>query len=142
MLRTALALTTAALTLAALPAVASAQDGLRVFYPGDCQTNEYKPKNITVACADAGIRVTGITWERYGTKRAAGHGVGRVNDCEPNCAAGTTRRYHAHVTLSRVRQCGDVPQFTRIRVTFPMGSPAGLRRGINDRVPCADAPTR
>lgn len=143
MLRTALALTTAALTLAAAPALASAQDdGLRVFFPGDCKTNEYKPKKIQVFCADGGMSIAGIKYSTYGAKKAAGGGVATVNTCEPNCAAGNTEKYKVNVQLSRVRQCGDVPQFRRLRVTFPEGAPKGFKRGVTQRVGCADAPTR
>jgi hypothetical protein len=140
MLRTALALTTAALTLAAAPAVASAQDDLRVFFPGDCQTNSFKPKKVQVFCADGGMSIAAIKYASYGSKSAVGSGVATVNDCDPDCASGNFEKYRADIRLSRVRQCGDVPQFTRLRVTFPEGAPKGFRKGVTQRFPCADAP--
>lgn len=141
MKRTLIALTAAAATLAAAPAVAAAQDDdLRVFFPGNCERNQYQPKRIQVFCADGGMLITRIEYSSYGAKRAAGSGVARVNDCEPNCAAGNTSRHDVNLRLSRVRQCGDVPQFTRLRVTFPDGAPQGFRRGVTQRFGCADAP--
>ncbi|HEU4657043.1 MAG TPA: hypothetical protein VFR97_05940 [Capillimicrobium sp.] len=142
MLRTSLALATAALTLAAAPAVASAQDDLRVFFPGNCERNAYKPSKIVVACADAGFVVKKIRWGAYGDTRAVGAGTARVNDCDPDCAGGTFHSYDAKVTLSRVRQCGDVPQFTRLKVTFTGDRPKGMDRSETQRRPCAEAPKR
>lgn len=140
MLRTSLALAAAALTLAAAPAVASADDHLRVFFPGDCETNSYKPKKIVVACADANFFVKKIKYIAYGDTNAHGTGVARVNDCDPNCAAGEFHSYDVAVRLSRVKQCGDVPQFTRLRVIFSGDRPAGMDRRETQRRPCADAP--
>ncbi|HEY8584360.1 MAG TPA: hypothetical protein VIL49_15490, partial [Capillimicrobium sp.] len=136
MLRTSLALITAALALATAPAVASAQDDLRVFFPGNCERNSYKPKAVQVFCADGGMRIAGIKYSSYGSDSAVGSGVATVNLCEPDCAAGNTEKYDADLRMSRVRQCGDVPQFTRLRVTFPDGAPKGFRKGVTQRFGC------
>jgi len=136
----------AALAAATLPvATASAAgDGneLRVFFPGDCIDNVYKPKAITVACADGNFAVEKIKWTTYKPEGARGTGTAVVNLCEPTCVAGKYRRYPARVRLTRVRQCGDVPQFTRLVVTFTGQRPKGMDRVERQSYQCADAPTR
>jgi hypothetical protein len=128
----------------ALPAsVASAQsDKLRVFFPKDCQQNVYKPKSFVVTCADANFEVRKVKYSSYGEKVARGTGTARINDCEPNCAAGTFKKYPVRFKLSRVRQCGDVPQFRRLTVVFTGDRPAGEDRRMRQPFRCADAPTR
>ena len=128
----------AVIVTAVVAAPASAQE--RVFVPRDCETNAFKPKSITVSCADSNFRVTKIRWNAYGTSAANGSATARVNDCEPDCAGGTFRKYPATVRLTRVRQCGDVPQFTRIAVTFTGRRPKGMSKTERERFTCADAP--
>lgn len=142
MRRFILPLAAAAAAALLVPAAASAKDDLRVFFPGDCVTNEYKPTSIQPFCADAGMPITEIRWQRYGAKSARGSGVAEVNNCKPNCAAGKTRDYAVRVRLTRVRQCGDVPQFTRLRIAFADNRPhAGFRKAFHQSYRCADAPT-
>jgi hypothetical protein len=144
MFRTFATIATTALLAAAVPAAASAKsDHLRVFFPSDCQTNAYKPKAVTVFCGDGGMPISKIKWSAYGAKQAEGRGVASVNDCDPDCASGTSTNYRARLHLSRVRQCGDVPQFTRLTVTFVGKAPKGFKKGVrNQPFPCADAPAR
>jgi hypothetical protein len=143
MRRTLLSVAAALVAAAAIPAAASGgSDTLRVFFPGDCVTNAYKPTSLTVFCGDGGMPITKIRWSSYGAKQAAGRGVASVNDCDPDCASGTSTNYRARIKLTRVRQCGDVPQFTRLRVTFVGKAPKGFKRGVRQSVQCADAPTR
>jgi hypothetical protein len=123
---------------AVVAAPAGAQE--HVFVPRNCETNAYKPKSITVSCADSNFRVTKIKWSSYGTSSANGSATARVNDCNPDCAGGTFRSYPATVRLTRVRQCGDVPQFKRIAVTFTGKRPKGMAKTETERFACADAP--
>ena len=138
-LRLLLPLTAVAASLA-LPAAAGAGGGERVFFPGDCETNAYKPRTITVACADGNFQVRRISWTTYGSSSARGTGTARVNDCQPTCAGGRFRNYPARVVLSRVTQCGDVPQFRRLAVTFTRTRPRGFSVTERRSTPCADAP--
>jgi hypothetical protein len=133
----------AALAVAALPVAeaTAAKPKLHVFFPGDCITNVYKPRHITVACADAGWQVAKIKWAHYGAKSAVGSGTSIVNDCTPNCASGAFHQFPSKVRLSRVRQCGDVPQFTRLRIHFTGKRPKGLKRTWKQKYPCANAPS-
>lgn len=142
MSRTLIALSAAA-ALAVVPATgASASTKLHVFFPKDCQHNAYKPKSIVVTCADANFLVKRISWKSYGSKTAHGTGTASVNTCDPSCVAGKFKSYPVRVALSRVRQCGDVPQFTRLRVTFTHRRPKGMDRVETQKFACAIPPTR
>jgi hypothetical protein len=144
MFRPLIALTAAALV--ALPvATASAagsgsNDQIRT-YVSNCEKQVYKPKTITVFCADAGVVISKIRYQKYNSKVATGTGTATVNLCEPNCAAGNTENFKVRFRLYRVTQCGDAYQYRRLRVRYVGPKPPG-RRVINQSFPCADAPTR
>lgn len=126
----------------AIPAsTASAKnDNLRVFV-SNCQKQVYKPKTITVFCADAGVIISKVKYSSYGAKTATGTGTAAVNLCEPNCAAGKTKNFKVKFTLSKVTQCGDSYQFRRLKFTYTGKSkPKGNRTETTSYV-CADAPT-
>lgn len=134
-------LAVAAVAAVAVPAsTASAQNtNLRVFV-SNCEKQVYKPKTITLTCADAGIVVKSIKYSNYGSKSAAATGTAYVNTCEPNCAAGKTKKYPVKLAFSRVTQCGDSYQFRRITMTYTGQKPSGPKV-INQPFQCADAPT-
>ncbi len=144
MLKPLLALTAVG-ALAVPAATASAgtsnNDGLRV-YVSNCVKQVYKPKTITIACADANFAVQKIKYGSYNARVATGRGTAVVNTCEPNCAAGKMVSYPAKIKLSRVTQCGDSYQFRRVAVTFTGKVPKGMTRTEVQSFPCADAPTR
>jgi len=143
MLRISVAL--GAILAIALPAsVASAGSGsnqLRVFFPKDCQHNVYKPKSFVVTCADANFVVNKVDYSRYGTRSARGTGTASINTCNPNCAAGKFKNYPVSFTLSKVRQCGDVPQFRRLTIRFTGKKPKGQARQMRQPFQCAIPPT-
>ena len=77
-----------------------------------------RPAEIVVACADANFYVNRMRWT---ATEAVASGVGRLNDCKPNCAAGHFHSAPLTIRLSRVVQ--SVPgrrQFSR--VTWKGGS--------------------
>lgn len=51
--------------------------------------------------ADGNNDVTGLRWSGWGRGSASGNGMDHVDDCRPNCANGTVRRYKARVRLYR-----------------------------------------
>jgi hypothetical protein len=130
-----------ALPVAAASAAGSSSDQLRVFFPKDCQHNVYKPKSVIVTCADANFAIKKITYSSYGTKKARGTGTASINTCEPNCAAGTFQSFPVRFVMSRVGQCGDVPQFRRLTVTFTGKRPTGQSRTLRQPFTCAIPPT-
>ena len=56
-----------------LVALGASNTNLHV-YVSNCIKQVYKPKSITMACADAGFVVSGIKYSSYGAKTAAGTG--------------------------------------------------------------------
>jgi type 1 fimbria pilin len=134
----------AAVAAVAVPVVAApagaADNSLRV-YVSNCKTQVYKPKSITVYCADSGVVISKIKYSRYNATTAVGSGTSTVNLCDPNCAAGNTKTYKVKFTLSRVTQCGDSYQFRRLRMSYVGAKPKGSRT-VTQSFSCADAPTR
>jgi hypothetical protein len=138
---------TGLLALAALSAVpvaataAGSDDTQLRVYVSNCQQQVYKPKRITLACADANFRVRAIRYATYGDRTATGTGTAVVNTCSPSCVAGRFVTYPVRVRLSRVTQCGDSFQFRRVAVTFTKRVPKGMKRTDVTPFPCANAPT-
>jgi O-Glycosyl hydrolase family 30 len=102
----------------------------------NCQnTAQVEPSQFILTCADAGERLTGMTWSSWGTT-ATGSGTEQVNDCTPDCADGTFHSYPVNVTLS-----GGAPMppdsnvtagdyYTTMTISYPgsrpaVGSPGG-----------------
>jgi hypothetical protein len=57
-------------------------------YTYDCEYLEQRPDQLTKYCADAGVLIYDITWDRWGYNGAEGTGTYSENLCEPNCAEG------------------------------------------------------
>ncbi len=107
-------------------------------YPNCTGKLQYKPKSITVFCADGGVRATKISWSSWGERRARGSSTRTyVNDCEPSCAHGRFHRYSARLVLRRVRSCpsGRGRIFTRLDVTYIGAKPQGPRE-FTQRLRC------
>ena len=89
-----------------------------------------RPKSIVVACADANFYVGNIRWSQWRTTRAVGVGTAHVNDCKPNCAAGSFHTFRVTLRLSHVVGC--VPgrrEFARVEWS-------GAQSG-NETLPCS-----
>ena len=61
-----------------------------------------KPSTYTLSCADANAGWAGMTWSKWNSSSATGHGILRQNDCTPNCVSGKFSNYRTTVTLSKV----------------------------------------
>ncbi len=66
----------------------------------DCESAVYKPKSITLTCADGGWSLQRITWNSWTEKGAEGTGTFRENLCEPSCAEGKIAEAKVKVKLS------------------------------------------
>jgi hypothetical protein len=64
-----------------------------------------EPREVVLACADAGLGVRGIRWLGWGQPVAAGVGTAFANDCTPSCAAGHFHTYRAVLLLSGSQRC-------------------------------------
>jgi hypothetical protein len=74
-----------------------------------------------------------MTWPTWNSAVAVGQGTEKLDDCTPNCAAGTLHAVRVAVTLSRpVMACvaGTRKWFwTRVSFTWPDGLPAAFSGG-------------
>src|SRR5439155_1029094 len=94
----------------------------RVYAPDCVGHARYKPRRITLACADAGLWLSKIRWTKWTTRTATGTGVYNWNDCKPSCVAGHLHsRGGVHLTLYRVAVCKSkgFRAFTRLRAPAP-----------------------
>ena len=87
-------------------------------------------------CALSGDGTTSLwdmTWPTWNSAVAAGTGTEKLDDCTPNCAAGTLHAVRVAVTLSRpVMVCvsGTGKWFwTRVSFTWPDGLPSAFSGG-------------
>lgn len=112
------------------PEATAGQNRVLLIY--NCKRGKFKPPRVIVTCADANFRVRGIQWSSWTMREARGRGTALVNDCEPNCAEGTFRRYPVRLRAFRPRETGGcVPGslFTRLAWRFPQRKPEGPRTG-------------
>ncbi len=66
----------------------------------DCEYPEYKPKAMTLTCADGGLYVDRIQWTSWSQKGATGTGIFYENLCEPSCAEGKQVSEEVKIKLS------------------------------------------
>jgi hypothetical protein len=128
-----LALAVVLLPLAAVPAGSAP----KTLFPANCDKPTYKPTRIVVACGDGNNRLARIKWESFGTDAASGTATAIVNDCEPNCGAGTFHHFRAVVTLNKPKDCGRYRQFTRLVERFTDETPESFGSKVVERFPCA-----
>lgn len=84
-----------------------------------CRGHLYRPRKIILACADANLYVTGVSYSSYGGHEAKAHGLFHLNDCTPNCAGGRFHTYHGSIRLFDVVQCVDGRRyFSQARYSF------------------------
>lgn len=83
-----------------------------------------------VLSGDGTVALWDMTWSAWGATVADGTGTEKLDDCTPNCAAGTLHAVRVAVTLSRpVMVCvaGTGRWFwTRVSFTWPDGLPAAF----------------
>jgi serine/threonine protein kinase len=88
-----------------------------------------------VTSADGSGYVNGITWTSWGQATANGTGTLNVNNCTPNCAAGTYTGYPATITLSGlVVYRSGTDAYSRMVVSAPT-SPYGGETFTSGLVP-------
>jgi hypothetical protein len=96
--------------------------------------------------ADGNGDLTGITWSSWTAHSAEGSGSINVNNCQPDCAEGTTVNVAVSLALSAPTS-GSSPYFTAITLTDSSGNtntyaagPNGLMRNISNAMYIADMP--
>ena len=68
----------------------------------DCELPEFKPKAITLTCADGGLYVDQITWNTWTKEGATGSGIFHENLCDPSCAEGESVSEAVKLTLTEL----------------------------------------
>lgn len=128
---------TVAIVCGAVTATAAAGTVARVPVFGGCTSNvRVRPRSVTFACADGNFYATGLRWMRWGARAATATGVGRQNDCTPNCAAGHFHAYRIAVTLSRPLVCAGFDEFSRVAWRFVRSKPTGVPRTGSESFSC------
>jgi hypothetical protein len=99
----------------------------RVYAPDCVGKPRYKPRRITLTCADAGLWIGKIHWSRWTRTLATGTGFYHWNDCKPSCAKGHFHsRAGARLKLYSVARCKSKGflEFRRLRVSPPRSAHA------------------
>ena len=98
-------------------------------------THEYRP-----ACAkgcllsgDSTAAMWNMTWPTWDAAEAVGTGTEKIDDCTPNCAAGTVHSVAVRVTLTgpATAECAgrSTRYWTRVSFSWPRGLPPALSGG-------------
>ncbi len=117
----------AAMALVVSAAAASpvaTESGKRVHLIANCFKPKFKPKDVIIACGDASLGARGMSWSKWTRKKADGTGTGQVNDCDPDCASGTTKTAPMELRLSRPQLCSNGKRvFAKLRYIWTSGPP-------------------
>jgi hypothetical protein len=117
----------AVLAFGAMAGDASAKRPLLI---SNCAKAKFKPINVIIACGDASLGAKVMTWSKWTHKTALGTGTGQVNDCDPDCAHGTTKTAPMQILLSHPRTCSNgLRLFTKLLYTWTSGAPVGPASG-------------
>lgn len=89
-----------------------------------------RPYNFALSCDSSDLLVR-LTWKRWTTKGASGHGYEGLNDCLPDCAQGKYRIYPVHVNFWGLAPVSGHPgerRYTGYSLTYTKTVPRGLNR--------------
>jgi len=96
-----------------------------------------QPQRVTLTCADGNFSIENVSWTGWGASFAAGIGTGKINDCEPSCAAGHFHTYPMVLIATGKQTCpNNQPAYDKIVYTF-VG-----RSGFSPDAPGTTDPTR
>ena len=76
-------------------------------FTAECGYIDQKPEAVTLTCADGGISVQDIKWDKWRASGASGTGVHTVNQCDPDCVTGKWIEAPVEVRLSRLMTDGS-----------------------------------
>jgi hypothetical protein len=114
------------MAVAVLGLSSSALAGSKPLLIANCAKPKFEPANVIIACGDASLGATNITWSSWTQKSAVGTGTGQINDCTPDCVHGTTRMAPMQLSLSKPKRCSNGRRlFTKLRYTWTSGAPVG-----------------
>ena len=73
---------------ASAPAPTSPPIDTNIMVNGDCQTPTVEPTEMTLTCADHGVRFEALQWTSWTNVSATAVGTLVYNDCTPTCVSG------------------------------------------------------
>lgn len=93
------------------PAIASSRARVYVASRG-CRGHAYRPRTVTLACADGNLYATEIAYSssrpvRYGSRQALASAAIHENQCKPDCAAGHFVSAEGGLIFKRIVRCAD-----------------------------------
>jgi hypothetical protein len=105
--------------------------GRRVYVASKaCTGHTYRPRQIILACGDAGFYATGVAYRVYGDRTAVASAQLHVHNCVPNCAQSAFHAYPGKLTLLAVVRCSDGRlYYSRARYRFAGVNPYGPSSG-------------
>jgi hypothetical protein len=110
----------------------SAGAGDFIYAPRDCSKPKIEPKSITLTCGDAQTVLKHLGWDEWNLPKVKGEGQLWVNDCDPNCAAGSIDKFDVKVRLlnPQAYTCGGqtVPMYRRAHIRFKDDAPPHSNR--------------
>jgi hypothetical protein len=93
---------------------------------GNCAKPKLKPANVILACGDASLGATNVSWPTWTRKKGVGAGTGQLNDCKPDCAHGKTKTAPMQLRATKPRTCSNGRRiFTKVSYTWTSGAPVG-----------------
>jgi hypothetical protein len=87
---------------------------------GPCQgiTPKHEPSSLLMS-GDGSLYAQHIAWIGWGTASATGHGTAEVNNCQPDCAAGTYSAHPVTITLTKPERWHRDMVYTRAAYSIP-----------------------
>jgi hypothetical protein len=119
-----------AVLVALLAAPAAAGSG-RV-WAINCNREQYKPRQIVLACGDGVTLLRKLSWSGWSSSKASGKGQYAFDDCQPDCAAGHFHSYPVKVTMTKPKHCAHQSHqaFSALALAYtghrPTGAPTRL----------------
>jgi hypothetical protein len=103
-----------------------------IYAPRDCTKPKVEPKSITLTCGDAQTVLKRLGWDEWNLPKVKGQGQLWVNDCDPNCAAGSFDKFDVKVRLLNPKpaECGGqtLPMYSRAHIRFKNEAPPHQNR--------------
>jgi hypothetical protein len=120
--------------------VAGAARSSTFYLPSKCNNEKIAPRAVIIGCADLSFVLRGLDWgNTWGGPTSVATGKALVNDCRPDCASGTSRRYPIVVTAGNPKTCIHLTQYKRLVVRFTGGrKPAGFSNPTKTSMLCGN----
>jgi hypothetical protein len=126
-----------ACAVAASASQALASSAVRRVRITDCTKALVRPSTVTLTCGDGGVALTSLRWSSFGGPTAVAAGRIEINLCEPNCAAGHSKRYAVTIIASRPKRCNrSFSVYSKVKVTFTSAKPRNAASFTHSTLSC------